>query len=84
MSKKAQPIPNSFEEAVSELEAILAQIEDGQFGLEESLAKYERGNFLIQYCRGVLASAEKQIDIISKGPDGGIESRPMEAGDESA
>jgi exodeoxyribonuclease VII small subunit len=84
MSKKPQTTPKSFEDAVAELEGILGKIEDGQLGLEESLAKYERGTFLIQYCRGVLASAEKQIDIISKGPDGGIESRPMEGGDESA
>jgi exodeoxyribonuclease VII small subunit len=68
MAKKPQPPPKSFEDALEELEQILGQIEQGQVGLEESLAKYERGTFLIQHCRGVLQGAEKQIELLSKGP----------------
>ena len=60
------PPPKSFEDALAELEAILSQIESGQVGLEESLQKYERGNFLIQHCRGVLNQAEKQIQAMNK------------------
>ena len=79
MSKKAnQTPPKSFEDALRELEQILAEIESGNVGLEESLLKYERGNFLIQHCRTVLNSAEKQIELLSKGPDGEIKSEPME------
>jgi exodeoxyribonuclease VII small subunit len=70
MAKKNQTLPKSFEDALSELEQILADIEGGGIGLEESLAKYERGNFLIQHCRGVLQSAEKQIELLNKSPDG--------------
>ena len=44
----------------------------GGVGLEASLLKYERGNFLIQYCRGVLNTAEKQIEQLSEGPDGSL------------
>ena len=73
MSKKTQPIPKNFEEALSELEQILANMESGQVGLEESLAKYERGTFLIQHCRGVLNNAQKQIDLLSKAADGSIQ-----------
>jgi exodeoxyribonuclease VII small subunit len=68
MAKKPQPPPKNFEDALEELEQILGQIEQGQVGLEESLAKYERGTFLIQHCRGVLQSAEKQIELLSKAP----------------
>jgi exodeoxyribonuclease VII small subunit len=70
MGKKNQTPPKSFEEALGELEQILAEIESGEIGLEQSLLKYERGNFLIQHCRGVLNTAEKQMEILSKAEDG--------------
>jgi exodeoxyribonuclease VII small subunit len=77
MAKKNQTPPKNFEEALSELETILAEIESGEIGLEESLTKYERGTFLIQHCRGVLTTAEKQIELLSRAPDGGMRSEPM-------
>lgn len=69
-----------------EVEQILAEVEGGELGLEESLAKYERGNFLIQYCRTVLGAAEKRIELLSKSPDGGIESTSaaLPGGEEAA
>jgi exodeoxyribonuclease VII small subunit len=70
MGKKTQTPPKNFEEALTELERVLAEIEKGEVGLEESLAKYERGNFLIQYCRGVLNTAEKQIEQLHQSADG--------------
>jgi exodeoxyribonuclease VII small subunit len=76
MARKTQPPPKSFEEAIAELEQILAQMEASQVGLEESLAKYERGTFLIRHCRGILGAAEKQIEILSKAEDGTMESTP--------
>jgi exodeoxyribonuclease VII small subunit len=83
MSKKPQPAPKSFEDALRELEQILAEIEGGQVGLEESLVKYERGNFLIQHCRGILGNAEKQVEILSKQADGQLKAEPLEeAGEE--
>jgi exodeoxyribonuclease VII small subunit len=78
MAKKNVTPPKSFEEALAELEQILAEIEGGEVGLEESLVKYERGNFLIQHCRGVLNSAEKQIELLSKSAEGSLVSEPME------
>ena len=76
--KKNHTPPRSFEDALRELEQILGEIENGQVGLEESLVKYERGNFLIQHCRAVLGAAEKQIELLSKGPDGSLQSEPMD------
>src|SRR3954469_5760834 len=70
MSKRSQQSPpKSFEEALRELEEILSEIENGNVGLEESLVKYERGNFLIQHCRGVLTAAEKQIEALGKADE---------------
>ena len=79
MAKKTQAAPKSFEEALGELEQIVADIEGGQVGLEDSLIKYERGTFLIRHCRGVLASAEQQIELLAKSADGGIEATPIDA-----
>ncbi|MBC8107928.1 MAG: exodeoxyribonuclease VII small subunit [Anaerolineae bacterium] len=78
MSKRSQQSPpKSFEEALRELESILSEIENGNVGLEESLVKYERGNFLIQHCRGVLTVAEKQIESLSKGEESPNDQDPM-------
>ena len=77
MSKKTQTPPKNFEDALAELERILAEIESGDVGLEESLLRYERGTFLIQHCRGVLNEAEKHIELLSKGPDGELKATPM-------
>ena len=78
MSKKVQSPPKTFEEALAELEQILGDIEGGKVGFEESLIRYERGQFLIEHCRGVLDSAEKQIEQIGKASDGGLAKSPME------
>ncbi len=79
MAKKVQPPPKSFEEALAELEQILGDIEGGKVGFEQSLERYERGQFLIEHCRGVLDSAEKQIEQISKAPDGGLQKAPLDS-----
>ena len=81
MAKKMQVAPKTFEEALAELEQIVADIESGQVGLEESLVRYERGTFLIQHCRGVLNTAEKQIELLSKTAEGGLVSTPMDQTD---
>ena len=77
-AKKNQNPPKTYEEALAELEQILSEIENGEVGLEESLTKYERGNFLIQYCRGVLNVAEKQIEELTKAADGSLQSQPID------
>ena len=77
MAKKNQSPPKNFEEALAELEQILHDIEAGEVPLEDSLVKYERGQFLIRHCRQVLGEAEKQIELLSKGEEGQLESSPM-------
>jgi exodeoxyribonuclease VII small subunit len=51
----------SFEQAMEELEAIIERIEQGQIGLEESLAQRKRGDGLIKRCRAVLDQAEQEL-----------------------
>ncbi len=77
MAKKTQSPPKSYEDAVDELERIIAEIERGEIGLEDVLARYERGQFLIQFCQQTLGQAEKQIELISKGPENTLQTTPM-------
>jgi exodeoxyribonuclease VII small subunit len=76
-SSSPTPTP-TFEEAVAQLETIVAAIESGQIGLEESLAKYEQGMELVKRCRGILDKAEKRIEQLTE-KDGALCAEPLEA-----
>ncbi len=58
--------PEDFEHAFAELENIVAQMESGQMPLETSLAAYQRGNTLLQYCQKSLADVEQQVQILNE------------------
>jgi exodeoxyribonuclease VII small subunit len=68
MAKKQSPAGRpdpesmSFEEATQELEAIIDRIEQGEIGLEESLAERKRGESLIRRCRAILDAAEQELE----------------------
>ncbi len=65
MTRRKQKVPRSFEQAVEELEQIVAEIERGETGFEESLVRYARANFLLEYCRETLQDAERRIERLS-------------------
>ncbi len=50
-----------FEEALRSLESIIEQIEQGEIGLEASIAAYKKGDQLIQRCKAVLNDAEQRV-----------------------
>jgi exodeoxyribonuclease VII small subunit len=56
----------SFEQAVDQIESIVAKIESGELGLEESMAAYERAVGLIKRCRNDLSKAEQRVIELSK------------------
>ncbi|MBM4067359.1 MAG: exodeoxyribonuclease VII small subunit [Planctomycetes bacterium] len=51
----------TFEQALAELEKVVRDLEDGQTGLEEALARYEVGVSLLRRCHGLLQHAEQRI-----------------------
>ena len=66
MSKK-QPsanLPTSFEEAMAELAQLVAQMEAGSLPLEASVAAYQRGSELIQYCAAQLDKVDSQVKVL--------------------
>jgi len=64
----------SFEQALSELEALVERMEQGDLSLEESLRSFERGVELTRSCQEALSAAEQKVDVLtSRQPDARIE-----------
>ncbi|WP_394176369.1 exodeoxyribonuclease VII small subunit [Thalassotalea litorea] len=63
MAKK-KPENLSFEESMTELETIVAQLEQGDLSLEDSMKLFERGLALSQHGQQTLANAEQKIQIL--------------------
>ena len=55
-----------FEAALSELEAIVRKLEEGEQTLESSLALYERGVQLSRFCHARLEDAEHRIEVLNE------------------
>ncbi len=55
----------SFEEALSNLETIVHELEEGQIGLADALTRYEHGVSLLKQCYGLLEGAERKIELLS-------------------
>ncbi len=56
--------PPSFEELLSELEALVETMEKGELSLEDSLKSFERGVELTRSCQQVLKEAEQKVQIL--------------------
>lgn len=79
MAKTSQKIEDlSFEAALTELEQIVRQLEEGRGGLEESIAVYERGVALKKHCETKLREARAKIEKITISPDGGVKTASFE------
>lgn len=76
----APPAAPSFEDALAQLEAIVHELEDGQIGLTEALARYERGVGLLRECYGLLERAERRIELLTGvDAEGNAVVRPFDA-----
>ncbi|MBC7404477.1 MAG: exodeoxyribonuclease VII small subunit [Cytophaga sp.] len=69
MSKKlpTSTQPASFEAAMTELSALVSQMEAGELALEASVSAYQRGAELIKYCAGQLDTVEQQVKVLDAG-----------------
>jgi exodeoxyribonuclease VII small subunit len=66
---KAKPaeLPASYEEALAELDKLVAAMEGGQLPLDQLLASYQRAAVLLDYCRGKLQAVEAQVKVLEEG-----------------
>ncbi|AOW47798.1 exodeoxyribonuclease VII small subunit [Acetobacter ascendens] len=68
----------SFEDALSELEKIVRDLEGGQLKLEDAITAYERGAALRQHCEAKLSEAEARVQAIVQRSDGTLNMKPMD------
>lgn len=61
MSESKTP---EFEQALAELEALVARLERGDLPLEEALKTFERGVELTRHCQGSLKAAQQRVEIL--------------------
>jgi len=62
-NKKTEPA--SFEQSLSELEALVERMESGDLSLEESLGAFEQGIALTRSCQQALQAAEQKVEILT-------------------
>ncbi|MDX1668576.1 MAG: exodeoxyribonuclease VII small subunit [Limnobacter sp.] len=60
-----QSTPETFEQAMRELEELVARMDQPEAGLEGLLGDYKRGAVLVKYCRDRLNVVKKEMDQIS-------------------
>lgn len=68
----------SFEEALDELKAIVAKLEQGQGTLDSAIGDYGRGAALKRHCDAKLREAQAKIEKISLAADGSVSSEPLD------
>jgi exodeoxyribonuclease VII small subunit len=59
-----------FEQALAELEKIVADLERGDVPLEKSITLYERGDALKRHCDRLLKAAEARVEKITTDASG--------------
>jgi exodeoxyribonuclease VII small subunit len=68
-----------FEDALAELETVVHELEDGELGLGEALARYEHGIKRLKQCYLLLQDAERKIELLTGvGPDGTPITQPFD------
>jgi len=65
-----------FEQALAELEALVARLERGDLPLDEALKTFERGVELTRHCQGSLKAAQQRVEILLKR-NGQVEPEPF-------
>jgi exodeoxyribonuclease VII small subunit len=83
MSQKAAP---SFEDSLAALEAAVHELEEGQLGLSDALARYEESVKHLKRCYQLLETAEQRIELLTGvAEDGTASTEPfVDAGEGAA
>lgn len=70
-----------FEGALSEIRAIIEKLEGGNLSIEESLALFEKGVELINFCHKKLGEVQKRVEILIEGAGGEVLSKGFDLED---
>ena len=63
-SKAAKTEQPDFEQSLSELEALVAKLEQGDVPLEDALKTFERGVALTRQCQTALRTAQQKVEVL--------------------
>jgi exodeoxyribonuclease VII small subunit len=66
-----EPVP-SFEEALAQLEQIVADLERGEPALSTALAKYGEGVKLLRHCYQLLDQADQSVALLNGADEQGL------------
>jgi len=67
-----------FDQAMAELEAIVARLEAGELPLEEALAAFEAGVALVRTLNQRLSDAEARVEVLTRDASGKLQRQPLE------
>jgi exodeoxyribonuclease VII small subunit len=60
-------LPETYEDALRELERLVAEMESSQLPLDKLIDGYRRGAELLNFCRGRLEAVETQVKVLEDG-----------------
>lgn len=70
----------SFEEALAELERLVAAMEGQNLALDQSVAAYQRGSELIRVCQQHLEEAREKLQILDRAAGEDAAPRALDLG----
>lgn len=72
-SQSATSPPATFENALSRLETLVQQLENGDLPLSEAVARFQEGMEQVRFCRQQLEAAHKQVNLLLEDDNGAIQ-----------
>ena len=66
-SPQQSDVAATYEDALAELERLVAAMEGGQLPLDRLLESYKRGAELLAFCRARLEAVEQQVKVLENG-----------------
>ena len=67
----------TFDEAMVQLESIVARLESGDLPLEEALAAFEAGIALVRTLSQRLSEADARVEVLSRDAQGALRLHPL-------
>ena len=71
-AETAPATPPRFDDLLEKLRGLVDKLESGNLTLEDSLRCFEEGMRICRAGAGVLDQAERRVEILLAGPDGGL------------
>ncbi len=62
---KTKEVKPGFEQALAELEELVAKLESGDLSLDQSLMHFKRGVELTRHCQFILDEAQRTVEVLN-------------------